>query len=191
MLYRREKKNYGIWIVLIIVLVVLVNAGNIARYFAPILYRDIIFKEAANADLDRYLLAAIVKTESNYDPLAVSVKGARGLMQIMPDTGKWVAEQRNQGFSNDQLFNPQYNVRIGSLYVSDLYKEFHGNTILVLAAYNAGQGNVKKWQKNNNWSGDRNSIDQIPFPETRQFVRKVLFYQQVYKRLYGPEQILE
>lgn len=189
MFHKRKKKNYSIWIILILVLVVLViNSENIARYFSPIPYREIIFKEAADAGVDRYLLAAIVKTESNYDPMAVSVKGARGLMQIMPDTGKWVAEQRNQGFSDDQLFNPQYNVRIGALYVSDLYKEFQGNTILVLAAYNGGQGNVKKWQKNNNWTGDRSSIDQIPFPETRQFVRKVLFYQQMYKRLYGQGQ---
>lgn len=186
--YKRRKRNS--WVTLIVILalllLLLINAGDIGRFFFPIPYRQMIFREAAGAGLDSCLVAAIVKTESNYNPGAVSVKGARGLMQIMPETGKWVAGNKGlQGFDPDLLFNPEYNVKIGVWYVSELYREYHGDTILVLAAYNAGRGNVNKWLTQNNWAGDRGSIDQIPFPETRQFIRKVLFYQQAYRYLYS------
>lgn len=148
-------------------------------------YRQVIFKEAEVNGIDGYLIAAITKTESNFSPTAVSVKGARGLMQIMPDTGKWVAGQKGMpNYTSDLLFNPEFNINIGAYYVSDLYKEYNGDTVVVLAAYNAGRGNVKKWLEEKTWTGDRNNIDQIPFPETRQFIRKVLFYQQTYRHLY-------
>lgn len=185
--YKRKKRRFSFKrIALLAVLVLLlINAGNIGRFFLPMPYQSIIIRESVNTGIDGYLLAAMVKTESNFDPGAVSVKGARGLMQIMPETGKWVASQRGiPNYSPDQLFNPDYNIRIGALYVSELYREYNGDTILVLAAYNAGRGNVKKWIEEDHWSGTRGSIDQIPFPETRQFIRKVLFYQQAYSYLY-------
>ncbi|MFZ5649075.1 MAG: lytic transglycosylase domain-containing protein [Bacillota bacterium] len=171
---------------LAVLVLLIINAGNIGRFFMPIPYRDTIFREAANSGIDGYLLAAMVKTESNFNPGAVSVKGARGLMQIMPETGRWVAGQRGiPNYSPELLFNPEFNVKIGALYVADLYKEYNGDTVLVLAAYNAGRGNVKKWIEENYWTGKRGSLDQIPFPETRQFIRKVLFYQQAYSYLYN------
>ncbi|MFZ5651947.1 MAG: lytic transglycosylase domain-containing protein [Bacillota bacterium] len=154
----------------------------------PIPYRNTIFREAANTGIDGFLLAAMVKTESNFEPGAVSVKGARGLMQIMPETGRWVAGRRGMpNYSPDLLFNPEYNIKIGSLYVAELYKEYNGDTVLVLAAYNAGHGNVNKWIEEDYWTGKRGNIDQIPFPETRQFIRKVLFYQQAYRYLYNTD----
>lgn len=186
--YKRRKSSSKVTLTVILALLLLLffNAGNIGRFFFPIPYRQMIFREAAGAGLDSYLIAAMVKTESNYNPGAVSVKGARGLMQIMPETGKWVAGKKGlQGFDPDLLFNPEYNVKIGVWYISELYREYNGDTVLVLAAYNAGRGNVNKWLNQNNWTGDRGSIDQIPFPETRQFIRKVLFYQQVYRYLYS------
>ncbi|KJS01552.1 MAG: lytic transglycosylase [Peptococcaceae bacterium BRH_c4a] len=190
MSYKRKKRGFnGRRIIIVFSLILLLfNAGNIGRFVFPIPYRQVIFKEAEVAGIDGYLLAAITKTESNFNPTAVSVKGARGLMQIMPDTGKWVAGQKGMpNFNSDLLFNPEFNISIGAYYVSDLYKEYSGDTVMVLAAYNAGRGNVKKWLGERIWTGDRNSIDQIPFPETRQFIRKVLFYQQTYRYLYNPE----
>lgn len=183
---RKSGSKVTLMVILGILLLLVFNAGNIGRFIFPIAYRQIVFREAAGAGLDSFLIAAIVKTESNFDPGAVSVKGARGLMQIMPETGKWVAGKKGlQGFDPDLLFNPEYNVKIGVWYISELYREYNGDTVLVLAAYNAGRGNVNKWLAQNNWTGDRGSIDQIPFPETRQFIRKVLFYQQAYRYLYS------
>jgi len=188
--YKRKKRGFnGRRIIIAFFLILLLfNAGNIGRFVFPIPYRQVIFKEAEVTGIDGYLLAAITKTESNFNPTAVSVKGARGLMQIMPDTGKWVAGQKGMpNYNSDLLFNPEFNISIGAYYVSDLYKEYNGDTVMVLAAYNAGRGNVKKWLEEKIWIGDRNNIDQIPFPETRQFIRKVLFYQQTYRYLYNPE----
>lgn len=173
-------------IILGLIVLLFINAGNIGRFFLPIPYREVIFREAAGSGLDAYLLAAIIKTESNFNPGAVSAKGARGLMQIMPETGRWVAGKKGlQGYDPERLFNPEYNIKIGVWYVSELYREYRGDTLLVLAAYNAGRGNVNRWLEQNNWAGDPGSIDKIPFPETRQFVRKVLFYQQAYRHLYS------
>lgn len=184
--YKRSRTNIKVrrFIILLLLLVLFFNAGDIARFFLPVPYREIIFREAAGAGIDSYLLAAIVKTESNFNSRAVSPKGARGLMQIMPETGRWVADRNGiRNFEPDLLFNPEYNIKLGARYVAELYKEYDGDTVLMLAAYNAGRGNVNKWlgQK---WTGEKDSIDQIPFPETRQFIRKVLFYQQAYSYLY-------
>lgn len=168
-----------------LLILLIVNAGSIGRFFLPIYYRQVIFQEAAAAGLDGYLLAAIIKTESNFNPRAVSPKGARGLMQIMPETGKWVAGQKGlEGYSPDLLFNPEYNLKIGAWYVSELYREYDGDTVLMLAAYNAGRGNVNKWL-DQTWTGEQGSIDRIPYPETRQFIRKVLFYQKAYRFFYA------
>lgn len=181
---RRRSFKAGRIIIVLLLILLFINAGNIGRFLLPISYRQVIFKEAAGAGLDGYLLAAIVKTESNFNPRAVSPKGARGLMQIMPETGKWVAGKRGlEGYDPDLLFNPEYNIKIGAWYISELYREYNGDTVLMLAAYNAGRGNVNKWL-GQNWTGEQSSIDRIPFPETRQFIRKVLFYQQAYKYLY-------
>lgn len=171
---------------LVLFLFLFLNAGNIGRILFPIHYQQLIFREAAGAGLDGHLLAAIVKTESDFEPGAVSVKGARGLMQIMPETGRWMAGKKGlQDYSPELLFSPEYNVRIGVWYIEELYREYRGDTLLVLAAYNAGSGNVNKWLEQNSWAGDHGSIDRIPFPETRQFIRKVLFYQKAYKYLYN------
>lgn len=173
---------------LIVLTVILYNLGNIGRAIYPIPYKDIIFQEARYNGMDPFLMAAIVKTESNFNTLAVSPKGARGLMQIMPDTGSWVAKQSGlEDFSPARLFEPAFNIRIGAWYLADLHQEFKEDPVLVLAAYNGGRGNVKKWIKQENWNIKNQNLDQIPFPETRQFVRKVLWHQKVYKYLYSKE----
>lgn len=185
MRYKRKKGLLKKLLLFGLIFLLFLNAGNIARFFFPIPYRSIIFNEAIKAGTDPYLIAAVVKTESSFNPKAVSRKGALGLMQIMPETGKWVAQEANlTGYSPENLLNPEYNVMIGVWYISDLLREYDNDTVLALAAYNAGHGNVNKWLKQHKWDGNKDSLDQIPFPETRQFVRKVLFYQQLYSYLY-------
>lgn len=181
---RRKFRGVRLFVVALLVLLFL-NAGDIGRLFFPVPYRQAIFSQAAGAGVDRCLLAAMIKTESNFNPGAVSKKGARGLMQVMPETGRWVAGQKGiNNYSHDLLFNPEKNIEIGAYYVGHLLEEYNGSTVMMLGAYNAGTGNVKKWVEQGQWNGDKSKVDRIPYPETRQFIRKVLFYQQVYSYLY-------
>lgn len=183
--FRRRNRNLAPVLFLLLVLFLAANAGRLARAFYPFHYREIIFHYAREYNIDPYLVAAIIKTESNFNPQAVSPKGALGLMQVMPKTGKWVAEVTGQAsFYPEQLFDPETNVRIGSWYLADLSREFQDDLILVLAAYNGGRSNVKKWLAEEGWTRS-GKIDQVPFPETRQFIRKVIWNYKLYKRLYG------
>jgi len=190
--FRRRINSKGkmkIWTVIIFFLIVILliqNSDRIWRFFYPFPYREITFKYAGDYELDPYLLAAMMKAESNFNCRAVSARGARGLMQIMPETGRWVAYQLgNPAFDPDQLFDPETSINFGAWYIADLGKEFHGDTVLVLAAYNGGRGNVNEWLSSKNISGGKSTIDQIPFPETRNYVRKVLLYHRIYSHLYG------
>lgn len=148
-------------------------------------YRDLTFYYANVNSLDPYLLAALIKTESNFNAQAESHKGARGLMQIMPETADWAITQMNiDNFTPDLLYEPEINLKIGTWYLAYLVKEFNNEATLVLAAYNGGSGNVKKWLSEQKITSGKNSIDNIPFTETREFVSKVLWSQKVYKFLY-------
>lgn len=170
---------------LLMLIFLLFNAGNIGRWLYPFPYRQLISHYSSVYGVDMYLLVAVMRAESNFDKHAVSATGARGLMQIMPETGYWIASKIGyKGFDPDQLFEPDTSIRLGSWYISDLTKEFSGDTVLILAAYNGGRGNVEDWLRQNKVSGGLNSIDQLPFPETRSFIRKVLFYEKVYRYLY-------
>lgn len=190
--FRRRVNNKGkmkLWTVIIFFLIVILliqNSDRIWRYFYPFPYREITFKYAGDYKLDPYLLAAMMKAESNFNCHAVSARGARGLMQIMPETGRWVALQLgNPAFNPDQLFEPETSINFGAWYIADLEKEFHGDIVLVLAAYNGGRGNVWEWLSSKNLSEGKSTIDQIPFPETRNYVRKVLLYHRIYSHLYS------
>lgn len=155
------------------------------RIIYPLPYHDIIFYHAQKNDLNPYLLAAIIKTESNFNPRALSAKGARGLMQVMPKTGRWVALQTGQSeLKIEQLYEPEMNVCLGAWYLADLKREFYGNTILALAAYNGGRKNVSRWLQQKQWAGELTDLKLLPFPETRQFIRKVLWNYKVYHYLY-------
>lgn len=106
-------------------------------------------------------------------------------MQIMPDTGQWIAQQLNyQNFDLELLFSPELNIHFGSWYLADLIKQYQ-TPILVLAAYNAGRGNVKKWLEER--KGELNSSEDFPFKETRNYVEQVLKIYDYYQRLYDLE----
>lgn len=169
---------------LLLALLLLFNLDHIARLYYPFPYREQINFHAAQHHLDPCLLAAMIKVESNFDQKAVSSQGARGLMQIMPDTGLWIAQKAGiANFDVDRLFEPDTSIRLGAWYLADLSREFHGDTVLVLAAYNGGRGNVKAWLDKKQLDGAQ-PIETIPFPETRLYVRKVLLNQAIYRYLY-------
>lgn len=150
------------------------QANYLARFIYPFYYRDIIVSEAEKHGQDPMLIAALIYVESRFKSSAKSDKGAVGLMQIMPQTGRWVAEQIGMdGFSEEILFDPRVNIVIGTWYLNDLLRQFNNNIYLALAAYNGGRGHVSSWLEKGIWNGSRENVDDIPFPETRYFILKV------------------
>jgi len=156
------------------------------KYLYPFPYRDIVYRYALEKELDPFLVAGVIRTESKFNTQARSPKGAVGLMQMMPETAKWVAEQMEEyDFDISELENPEVNIPMGTWYLSSLKKEFQGNEVLLLAAYNGGRGNVKQWMGRYNWNMSFADVEQIPFPETRAYVYRVLESKKRYQELYG------
>jgi soluble lytic murein transglycosylase len=156
------------------------------KYVFPFLYQEAVYTYAIQYDLDPFLIAGVIRTESKFFAEARSPKGALGLMQIMPETGRWIAEQREQkNFMIDDLYDPDLNIRFGTWYLASLKKEFAGNEVLYLAAYNGGRGNVKQWIQRYGWSKDFEAVGQIPFKETREYVERVRNSKKRYQELYG------
>lgn len=151
----------------------------------PTPYKDLVTQYCAEHNVDPFLVTALMRVESRFRPHVVSEKGARGLMQVMPDTGRWVAQELGMDrFDPEMLHDPRINLRIGTWYLASLEREFGGDKVIVLAAYNAGRGNVRKWLDTTRWTGRIEEIDRIPFPETRDYVRKVLRLYETYVRIY-------
>ena len=156
------------------------------KYVYPFPFQEKVFRYATEYEVDPYLIVAVVRTESKFLPAARSPKGARGLMQMMPETGQWVAGELNVGgFTADMLSDPETNIRFGTWYLASLRKEFKNNDVLVLAAYNGGRGNVKQWMRQLGWSDDFRDVDTIPYRETREYVRRVIEARERYQELYG------
>ncbi|MCI5049036.1 MAG: lytic transglycosylase domain-containing protein [Rickettsiales bacterium] len=142
--------------------------------------------------LEPALPHAIARQESEFNPEAVSLAGARGLMQLMPATAKRVARSKGMGYSRKKLFEPSYNATLGSSYLQGLVERFEGNYILAIAGYNAGPGRSEQWVRRFGRPG-RNIgqtlrwIEMIPFSETRNYVQRVLENAQVYRALMKPD----
>lgn len=148
-------------------------------------YSDYISKYANKYNVDPYLVAAVIKTESNFDEDAISNKNAYGLMQITPETAKWAAKKMDlNDFNAYMLMSPEFNIKMGCWYINDLNSEFNGNIEVILAAYNGGRGNVKKWLSQKEHSSDGKSLHYIPFKETNKYVKKVKINYSIYKYLY-------
>jgi len=151
----------------------------------PIHHFDIVNKYATIYDIDPYLVLSIIKNESKFNPEAISRKEARGLMQIAPITGQWAAEKLDiNGYHHDMLFTPELNIKIGCWYLNILNGQFNKDIELIVAAYNAGNGNVSKWLDNPEYSSDGKNLDYIPFGETRIYSQKVLRDYERYRRIY-------
>lgn len=174
-------------IMFLIVLSILALCNNITwlmKYIYPLNYADEIAKYCEEFAVDPYLIAAIIKVESDYKPDVISKKGARGLMQLMPDTAKWIAENiKMENFDIKMLDEPELNIKMGTWYFSSLLKEFDNDTTLALAAYNGGRGNVARWVKSGYFADG--SGDKIPFEETKCFIKKVKKAHRWYKKIYS------
>ena len=151
----------------------------------PLGWRDEVADAAKRAGLDPYLVAAIVREESSYYPRAVSRAGARGLMQLMPATAKPMADVRGLAFEGGGLLDdPRANLEMGTAFLAGLMKEF-GEPRLAIAAYNAGPRRVREWWKARRTSDLEAFVEQIPYDETRTYVKRVMLSWSEYRRLYA------
>lgn len=166
--------------------VLFLNSNWLARMMYPIEFKEDIRASASNYGVDPHLIAAIIRTETNYSTGQVSKKGALGLMQIMPDTADWIFQKADfKNVTEDMLQNrPDVSIEVGAWYLQSLHKQFDQNTVAVIAAYNAGPGNVRKWLDSGKWDGKLETADQIPYGETRHYVQRVIYYYNKYKDLY-------
>jgi soluble lytic murein transglycosylase len=154
----------------------------------PLRHEDIIRQQANDKNLDPSLIAGVIYVESRFRD-QTSHAGAKGLMQIMPGTADYIAHKSGgTAFVQGDLAEPQINIAYGSWYMRYLLEHYHGNTVLALAAYNAGEGKVDEWWQSAAERGERFRVaDHIPFPETRDYVAKVLEARRAYRREYARE----
>jgi soluble lytic murein transglycosylase len=140
---------------------------------------------AKKFNLNALLVASLIRQESRFEPEIVSSSGALGLMQVMPSTGKWIADQL--GISQYQLTKPADNLYLGSWYLDYTHRTYNNNSLLAVASYNAGPGNVAKWVKNYSLQDPDVFVEQIPFSETRGYVKAVFGNYWNYWQLYTVE----
>ena len=154
----------------------------------PLAYSDVIRQQGADKHLDPALIAAVIYAETKFDPRQSSA-GAQGLMQILPQTAKFLARRSGATtFRVSDLATPEVNIAYGSYYLRYLLDEYHGSTMLALAAYNGGETNVNRWLATARDRGRSLTVEDIPFPQTRAYVQKVLSEQRDYRRTY-PNQL--
>jgi len=154
----------------------------------PLRHEDVIRQQAQDKGLDPSLIAGIIYVESRFRD-QTSHAGAKGLMQIMPGTADYIAgKSGGTRFEQGDLASPQINIAYGSWYLRYLLEKYHGNEVLALAAYNGGEGEVDGWWREAADRGERFRVaDHIPFPETRDYVSKVLSARRAYRREYARE----
>ncbi len=152
------------------------------RYYYPLRYKKQIVEQAVEFNLDVALVFAVVRVESRFNSMAESQAGAKGLMQITDGTGEYIAQKLN--VDEYDLFDVETNLRFGCYYLKYLIDRFN-NVETALVAYNAGEGNVAKWLLDNRYSDDKVTLKLVPYPETREYIKKIQKSFEKYKKLYG------
>lgn len=179
----------------------------VLRQIYPLQYETYVEKYSEKNNLDKYLVYAVIKVESNFKPEATSSAGAIGLMQLMEETAverlnvisssekssnennllnaASINEETDSSEpDNNDLYDPETNIKIGTSYLAYLIELYDGNIVLALTAYNAGLGNVEKWIKDGIIKADGSDIENIPYKETENYVRKILSSYQMYLKIY-------
>ncbi len=188
---RKPKSGFSriLWVIILIFLSLVISFPKWISIFYPEPHRDIVFSAAYDNQVDPYLVFAIIRAESKFQSTAESPVGAKGLMQIMPETAEWIAMQRGiENFDTAELHQPKVNIQFGCWYLDNLSQEFNGNLPAVIAAYNAGRGKVGEWIQSGQWDGSLESAEDIPFAETKQYVGNVLQNYDAYRAIYTRNQ---
>lgn len=172
------KKKKVLFLPIVCAILIIVLGLTLLYGFFPAPYREAVDKAAERFGVDRTLIYAVIKAESNFDPSAVSHAGAKGLAQITDSTAQYVAEMIGVEYGSAGSFDEEMNISLSAAYLRYLLQKYDGDLRRATAAYNAGEGNVDKWL-----AEDRELKD-IPFAETKKYVRKVSLYQRIYSILY-------
>lgn len=184
------KRKGIIYLILFISIIVFlfVFKNDILKLFYPKKYEDIVSKYASEYNVDKNLIYAVMKAESDFNENAISNKGALGLMQIMEDTAKEIAKKNNiqidENNSKEDILKVENNINIGTKYLSILLEKYN-NIDLALAAYNAGTGNVDNWIEKEVLNEDGSNIENVPYKETNNYVRNILQNYKIYNMLYN------
>ncbi len=175
-------------LVLIVAILFVLFKDKLLKILYPKTYSDIISVYAEEYDVEENLIYAVIKAESNFDSRAVSNKDAIGLMQIVEDTAIDVAKKNNIDIDTEnieeEILDIDNNINIGTKYLSTLLTQY-GNIEVALAAYNAGIGTVNNWIEKQIIQADGSDIENIPYKETNNYVRKILRDYRIYNELYG------
>lgn len=170
-------------IALIILGYIMLNRSQWARY--PVLYTSEITAFADENAIPAPYIAAIIMAESSYDPEAVSSVGAMGLMQIMPETGQWIAGKLDEEYDQTRMFDVNTSIRYGTWYLGFLMRRYDGDMTCATAAYHAGQGTVDEWLSDPAYSLDGKTLYGIGYETTANYVKRVLDLYDYYQKAYA------
>ena len=181
---------------LLLAAITLLNRGSdtVMNTAYPRKYDEYVTYYAGKYQIDPYILYSIIRTESNFNPQAESNVGARGLMQLMPDTAEWIAGKiGDSNYSFDHLYDAETNIRYGCWYLNYLSKLFRGDAVLVSSAYHAGQTTVTHWLSDKGISSDGVTIpvDKLPDGPTKQYAGRVTTSYGIYEALLYPNESAE
>lgn len=188
------KNAFSRSLAIIVIIIISVVAGfviddicdSIDKRTHPRTYSEYVSKYSEMYGVPEEVIFATIRTESDFVSNAVSSAGAIGLMQMMPDTFKWLCEKNGESLEEGMLYDPETNIRYGTYYLSYLYSEF-GLWETVYAAYNCGPGRVKEWQTCEEYADENGVLTDIPFKETADYVKKVSKAVAIYEKLYKKE----
>jgi peptidoglycan lytic transglycosylase len=158
---------------------------NVWKTLFPLPYEASLRREAARNEFDPMLAAGLIRQESTFQAEIVSHANAVGLMQVLPKTGKLLAKQLKVRYTKAKLFDPEYNLELGMLYIAGLLKST-GEPEYALAAFNAGEDRIAAWRAERNYEEIAELVESIPFTETRDYVQIVMRNADVYRQVYGP-----
>ncbi len=166
-----------------IALLLFFGSMSVLKSLYPLGYSDFVERYAKENNLSSSFVYAVIKCESNFQKDAVSNVGAKGLMQIMPDTFDWIKGKLKDEKNENEVFEPETNIKYGCYLYGYLTEKYESEAVAI-AAYHAGMGNVNKWLKDEKYSKDGKSLKDIPFPTTKKYVSKVLETKKIYEKLY-------
>ena len=151
------------------------------NYKYPLSYKEIIIENCDKYNFEYGFVASLINAESGFNKDAISNKGAVGLMQIMPQTAQFVCQKINESYDFNKLKDPSFNIKTGTYYLKYLKSKFDDEVVL-LCAYNAGEGVVSNWLKNNEYSLDGKTLNKIPYSSTNAYVEKIFKTRKIYNK---------
>jgi soluble lytic murein transglycosylase len=180
-------KRQWFFVLLLFGLFIFLNSSMLWEWMYPIDYEHEVAEAARQFDVDPYLILAIVQNESHFDQDRTSVRGAQGLMQLMPETARWAEQQTglDENMNSTYIDSPEKNLLLGAWYLSYLLDKYDDDYVPAIGAYNAGQGTVDRWIAEGQWDGSIEQLKQIPYGETRHYVQRVLYFYEKYQDIYA------